>query len=181
MVSLMGFSMAPDGSYFFTSGLSTAFLHQRPSSTGRATLRSKNPTDEPIILNDSEEIRDFIDSIMLVRKVLSQPALAEYISGEMIPCSQATSVEALEKYVRAASSSCFNPCGTCRMGDPDATRRPKRPDSWSSTLSFADAKACGLKGLSVVDASVMPSITSGHIHAPTLMIAERAADFITAS
>ena len=113
-----------------------------------------------------------------MRKVLSQPALAEYISEELAPGPQAISEEVLEKYVRAATTSSFHPCGTCRMGDPDAA---PTPEAARQLVLDTQLRVRGLKGLRVVDASVMPSVTSGNIQAPTMMIAERAADFIEAS
>ena len=182
VVAPMSFSMQPDGSFYFNHGITSYSIQERPVSTGLLTLRSKNPADNPIIennyLSDPSEIREFVDSIKLLRKVLLQPALAEYISEEMSPGPQVTSDEALEKYVRAASSTCFHPCGTCRMGDPDMapTLEARR-----QLVVDAELRVCGLSGLRVVDASVMPSITSGNTHAPVLMIAERAADFIAAS
>ena len=178
----MSFAVQTDGSFYFDPGITNVFIQDRPTSTGRVTLRSKNPADDPIIennyLSNSSEIREFIDSIQLMRKVLSQPALAEHLTEELGPGPQATSDEALEKYVRADASSCFHPCGTCRMGDPDAA---PTPEAARQLVVDTELRVCGLKGLRVVDASVMPSVTSGNIQAPTLMIAERAADFIASA
>ena len=181
-VAPMSVTVETDGAFLFNPGITAGINQHRPTSTGRLTLRSKNPSDDPIIesnyLNDTSEIRVYIDSIKLMRKVLSQPALSEYISEEMIPGPQVTSDEALEKYIRAASSTSFHPCGTCRMGDPDAV---PTPEAARQLVVDTELRVSGLSGLRVVDASVMPSITSGNIHAPVLMIAERAADFIAAS
>ena len=87
----------------------------------------------------------------------------------MSPGPQVTSDEALEKYVRAASSGCSHQCGTCRMSDPDAAPTPE-----ASRQLVVDAKlrVCGLSSLRVFDAFAMPSITSGNTRAPVLMIAD---------
>ena len=181
-VTAMGFAVQADGSFYFAPGLTNVFIQDRPTSTGRITLSSKNPADDPIIenryLSNASEIREFIDSIHVMRKVLAQPAIADQLTEELGPGPQTTSDEELEKYVRAYTSSCFHPCGTCRMGDPDAA---PTPEAARQLVVDTELRVCGLKGLRVVDASVMPSVTSGNIQAPTLMIAERAADFIAAA
>ena len=110
-------------------------------------------------------MRELIDSIKLMPKVISQPALAEYINEELSPGPQVTSNEALEKYVRSFATSCYHPCGTCRMGDQDAAQTP---EAARQLVVDSELRVCGLKGLRVVDATVMSSITSGNIHAPTL-------------
>ena len=182
VIAPMYLAVQPDESFHYNPGFTTKFIQERPTSRGRLTLRSQFPADDPIIennfLSDSTEIREFVDSINIMSKLLLQPALAELIGEELSPGPQVTSDEALEKYVRAASSSCFHPCGTCRMGDPDAA---PTPEAARQLVVDTELRVCGLSGLRVVDASVMPSITSGNIHAPTLMIAERAADFIASS
>ena len=95
----MSFSIQPDGSFYLNQGITSGPIQERPVITSRLTLRSKNPSDDPIIennyLNDPSEIREFVDSIKLLRKLLSQPALAEYIREEMSPGPQLTLDEAL--------------------------------------------------------------------------------------
>ena len=169
----------PDGNFYFNSGMSVLLINERPPSIGRLALRSKTPTDDPLIeqnyFSDPKEIREFVDAIHIVRKVFAQPALAEYIGEELLPGPNFPNIE---QFIRMASTSCFHPCGTCRMGDPDAA---PTPEVAHQLVVDAELRVCGLRGLRVVDASVMPSITSGNINAPTLMIAERAADFIAST
>ena len=89
VVMPVNISFQTNESYNFQSGFGTFFIQERPSSRCLVTLRSKEPTDDPIIqhnyLSNPSEIRELIDSIHLMRKVLSQPALAEYLTGEMSP------------------------------------------------------------------------------------------------
>ena len=98
--------------------------------------------------------------------MLSLPAFAE--CKEMSPGPQATSYEDLEKYVRAAASTCFHTCGTCRMGNPDSAQTP---EAARQLVVDSELRVCGLSGLRVSDASVMPSITYGNIQALVLIIA----------
>ena len=144
-----------DNSYHFKPGVSSIFMPALSLSNGRVTLRSSNPADAPIIENNSPsyelEIREFVDSIRLMRKVLSQPAVAEYIGEDVSPGPQAASDETLEQYVRRCASSLGHPWGTCRMGDPNAA-----PTLEGACQLVVDAEmhVCGLKGLRVVDESV---------------------------
>jgi choline dehydrogenase len=165
-----------------SAGITFGLVNQRPLSVGRLKLRSKNPGDNPVIEHNyfscPEEVREFVDALQIGRKLLSQPALAEYIGEELSPGPKVTSDAMLEQVVRTSATSCFHTCGTCRMGNPDAA---PTPEAARQLVVDAELRVCGLKGLRVVDASVMPSITSGNIFAPVLMIAERAADFIASA
>ena len=100
------------------------------------------------------------------RRMAAQPALAAAIDHEMHPGDKAESDEALLAFARAAGTTIYHPVGTCRMGsDPAAV--------------VDDAlRVNGVEGLRVVDASVMPRLVSGNTNAPTIMIAEKAADLI---
>ncbi|HLI22184.1 MAG TPA: GMC oxidoreductase, partial [Stellaceae bacterium] len=99
---------------------------------------------------------------MLKAPSLKRVLIGEYLPGEAVPDDDAP----LSDFVRQYAKTVFHPVGTCRMGsDADAVVDPK--------LKFK-----GIDGLRVADASVMPTVTSGNTNAPTIMIAERAADFI---
>jgi choline dehydrogenase len=106
----------------------------------------------------------------LVRRVTSQPAFARHVLREHLPGPEAATDEALMAYARGYATTVFHPCGTCKMG------------SGSDVRAVVDARlrVHGLTGLRVADASVMPTLTSGNTNAPTIMIAEKAADMILA-
>ena len=159
--------------------MSAYFRNQRPLSVGSVKLRSKNPADDLLIehnyFNYQSEIREFIDAVSIARKVLSQPALAEYIGDELYPGPSVSSDKELENFIRASAKTGIHWTGTCRMGDPDAA---PTPEAARQLVVDTEMRVCGLRGLRVVDASVMPSVPSGNIMAPIIMVAERAADFI---
>ena len=169
----------PNGAVHFKPGMSAYFHNQCPLSEGSLKLFSKSVFDDPIIelnyFTEQSEIREFIDGVNVVRNVLSQSAIAEYIGHELFPGAQVSSDAELEKFIRSTAKSGFHWTGTCRMGDPDAA---PTPEAARKLVVDAELRVCGLNGLRVVDASVMPSITSANIHASVLMIAERASDFI---
>lgn len=165
----------------YGTGLSADIVNERPKSFGRVTLRSNDPADDPVIVHnyfsEAEDIREMVDAIAIVRRVLNQAALSEYVGEELLPGPN-LSEAALEQFVRTTATSCFHACGTCRMGDPDAA--PTTEEALQLVVD-AELRVCGLSGLRVVDASVMPSVTSGNTNAATLMIAERAADLISST
>jgi choline dehydrogenase len=101
-----------------------------------------------------------------LRDIFAQPAFDAYRGAEMAPGTDIADDAAIDAYVRRAADTVFHPAGTCRMGaDAD---------------SVVDGmlRVHGIAGLTVADASVMPTITSNNTHAPTMMIGERAADFV---
>ncbi|MEM7292408.1 MAG: GMC family oxidoreductase N-terminal domain-containing protein [Pseudomonadota bacterium] len=146
----------------------------RPSSRGEITLRSADPLEAPSIhphYLESEKDRDeAIAGCRVIRQLASAPALADIIQKEFQPGPDAESDEALLEDFRARGSTIFHPTCTCRMSDDPA-------------ISVVDSslRVHGLTGLRVVDASVFPNITSGNTNAPTIMLAEKAADIIRAS
>jgi choline dehydrogenase len=107
-------------------------------------------------------------AIRLARTILAAPAFDRYRGEERFPGAAATSDAQLLVAIRAKAETTYHPVGTCRMGaDPLAVVDPK-------------LRVHGLEGLSVVDASVMPTVISGNTNAPTMMIAERAATWLGA-
>ena len=102
----------------------------------------------------------------IARRVMDAPALAAHVGAPMRPDHWPADDAETEKFVRTYAETLYHPVGTCRMGSDD------------SSVVDPDLRVRGVTGLRVVDASVMPRINRGHTNAPTLMIAERAADLI---
>ena len=146
----------------------------RPTSRGALTLRSADPAVAPRIapnyLSTPEDRRVAADSIRVTRAIVSQPALKKYAPVEYLPGKQVASDDeaALEKAAGDISTTIFHPVGTARMGRNDDPR----------AVVDARLRVIGVDGLRVIDASVMPSITSGNTNSPTMMIAEKGAAMI---
>ncbi|MCI4644772.1 MAG: choline dehydrogenase [Hyphomonadaceae bacterium] len=142
----------------------------RTKSRGFVKLRSADPDARPIIdpnhmshEDDWTEMRACFDH---TREIFSQKAFEPYIGREIWPGTNVSTREEQDEYVRARSVSAHHLCGTCRMGsDEEAVVDP-------------ECRVRGIDGLRVADASIIPSITSGNLHAPSLMIGEKAADHI---
>jgi choline dehydrogenase len=151
-------------------GLTMGPTQMRPESRGQLSLRSPDPLAAPKIVtnylaapHDQEVI---VAAMKWARKIAAQPALARHIDHEMDPGPACGSDEKLLEFARANGSTLYHPVGTCRMGrGPHAVVDP-------------ELKVIGVEGLRVVDASVMPRLTSGNTNAPTIMIAEKASDMI---
>ena len=146
----------------------------RPTSRGSVTLKSKDPAEQPAIrpnyLATPEDRRVAADSIRVTRNIVSQQALQKYAPQEYLPGGAIRSDDeaALEKAAGDIGTTIFHPVGTARMGREDDTR----------AVVDARLKVIGTENLRVIDASVMPSITSGNTNSPTIMIAEKGAAMI---
>ena len=144
----------------------------RSKSRGTVRLRSADPRDPPrILFNYMSYPDDWIEMracVRLTREIFAQAAFAPYRGWEIQPGANVTSDETIDAFLRRHVESAYHPCGTCRMGVP------------ADPLAVVDpsTRAIGLDGLHVVDSSIMPSITTGNLNAPTIMLAEKAADHI---
>ena len=146
----------------------------RPTSRGALTLKSIDPAVPPAIapnyLATPEDRRIAADSIRVTRKIVAQPALQKYSPVEFLPGAAARDDDeaALVKAAGDIGTTIFHPVGTARMGRDDDTR----------AVVDARLRVIGIESLRVIDASVMPSITSGNTNSPTIMIAEKGAAMI---
>ena len=151
-------------------GLTIAPCQVRPESRGSIRIISPDPTVYPSIvpnyLSDPLDQEVAVASLKWGRKIAAQPALAPWVDHEMSPGKDLEGDAALLEYARMAGTTIYHPVGTCQMGHgPRAVVDPQ-------------LRVHGVKGLRVVDASVMPRLVSGNTNAPTIMIAEKAADMI---
>jgi choline dehydrogenase len=143
-----------------------------PKSRGEIRLRSNKPNVpamiDPHYLEHPDDQKVMIDGVRRARKILAAPAFEKYQSWEVGPGPDTQTDEAILAFIRKNSETIYHPVGTCKMGDI------------SDVMTVVDSqlKVKGIKGLRVVDASVMPSLVGGNTNAPTIMIAERCADLI---
>jgi choline dehydrogenase len=147
----------------------------RPSSRGHVRIASNDsyaaPKISPNYLSTAEDRKTAAAALMLTRKIVAAPALAKYKPEEFKPGVHYRTEDELAEAAGQIGTTIFHPVGTCKMG--------KRDDPMSVVDS--ELRVIGVGGLRVIDASVMPNITSGNTNSPTLMIAERAAERIAAT
>ncbi len=142
----------------------------RSKSRGHVRLRSPHPGDHPeILFNYMSHDDDWFEmraAVRAARRIFAQPAFDPYRGEELSPGAAITSDSEIDDFVHDRVESAYHPCGTARMGtDPMAVVDP-------------ECRVHGVTGLRVVDSSIMPQITTGNLNAPTIMLAEKAADMI---
>jgi choline dehydrogenase len=154
--------------------ITASVCNLNPTSRGSVAIASPNARDAPLIqpnyLSTAEDRQVAVDSLRLVRHIAAMPALAGCRPHEIKPGTEFQTDEQLARLAGDIATTIFHPAGTCAMGradDPDA-------------VVDSRLRVRGVSALRVVDASVMPTLPSGNINAPTLMIAERAAGWIAA-
>ncbi|SAK61296.1 choline dehydrogenase [Caballeronia pedi] len=142
----------------------------RSPSRGRVKLKSRDPHAHPGILfnymADPLDWREFRDAIRITREIMRQPALARYRGRELHPSDDLKSDAELDAFVRAKAETAYHPSCSCKMGYDDMA------------VVDGEGRVHGMEGLRVVDASIMPQITTGNLNAPTIMLAEKIADRI---
>ncbi|PYD50512.1 choline dehydrogenase [Komagataeibacter saccharivorans] len=144
----------------------------RSKSRGWVRLRSADPEDKPRIffnyMSHPEDWEDMRNCIRLTREIFAQPAFDPYRGKEIQPGAQCQTDEQMNDFIRDKVESALHPSCTCKMG---------RSDDPMAVVD-AETRVIGVDGLRVVDSSIMPRITNGNLNAPTVMIAEKAADHI---
>ena len=155
------------------SGFVATVCLNHPQSRGSVSLRSTSPVDSPVIqmnyLQSESDVQKLVAGIKIIRQLFHSDAFDEFRGEEVAPGADVTSDEALQAYVREVVDSNWHPVGTCKMGTD------------SMAVVDSQLRVHGVDGLRVVDASIMPTITTGNTNAPTIMIGEKAADLIKAA
>lgn len=154
------------------NAITPSVCNLRPSSRGTVALKSNKPDDAPAIapnyLSTQADLDVAVAGLRFTRKIMAAPALAAFNPKELKPGPEVTNEEDLQRAAGDLGTTIFHPVGTCKMG----------PGHDTSAVVDDQLRVHGIKGLRVIDASIMPTITSGNTNAPTVMIAERGADFI---
>jgi choline dehydrogenase-like flavoprotein len=154
----------------------TSVCNLQPDSRGHVRLRSADPAHKPVIqpryLTSDADRRVAADSIRVARSIVAQPALQKFKPVETLPGEQVKSDDdaALGKAAGDIGTTIFHPVGTAKMGLP----------SDPNAVTDARLRVLGIEGLRVIDAAVMPTITSGNTNSPTMMIAEKGAQMVLA-
>ena len=157
----------------FGHGYSCHVCLLRPKSRGSVRLASADPKAAPLIdpnfLAEPDDLQRLVRGFKAMRHILEQPALAVHGARELAKSAGARSDAEIEAFIRGHADTIYHPVGTCRMG------------TGPMDVVDAELRVRGVQGLRVVDASIMPAIVSGNTNAPTVMIAEKAADMIKAA
>jgi len=152
------------------NGMTVAVCPVRPDSRGTIMARSGDATEKPIItpnyLSDPGDVRVLTAGVRFTRAIFASPAIAQHSVVETLPGRDITTDDAILDYARRFGTTIYHPVGTCRMGDGP------------SAVVDSRLRVHGLQGLRVIDASVMPTLTTGNTNAPTIMIGEKGAAMI---
>lgn len=144
----------------------------KPTSRGHVRITSANPDTHPEIvfnyISTRQDVNDWRACIRLTREILSQEALHAFDDGEIQPGTDIDSDKTIDAWVRKNAESAYHPACTCKMGADD------------DPMAVVDTRCRvrGIQSLRVVDSSIFPSLTNGNLNAPTMMVAEKAADII---
>jgi choline dehydrogenase len=170
----MTFATQPSGKVEIDNydAISGSVYRVRPASRGQVGLGSPDPMDVPAIqpnyLSNPEDLEATVAGIRAFRKILNAQPLASRITKELVPGQGLETDEQLADYVRREALSVWHPAGSCKMGTDD--------------MAVVDnsLRVRGVTRLRVIDASIMPIVTSGNTNAPTIMIGEKGADLVRA-
>ena len=158
---------APSGGHCYQVHIGPMYSNSR----GSVRIKSPDVRVKPELrlnyLSTPQDRQEWVEAIAAARKILSQPAFKDFDGGEISPSPAVSSDEEILEWVRHDGETAYHPSCTCKMGVDEM-----------AVVDPLTMRVHGLDGLRVVDASVMPYVTNGNIYAPTMMIAEKAADII---
>lgn len=164
-------AMSYDGNTAFAGhGFQVHIGHNKPKSRGFVRVKTSDPTHKPSIqfnyLESEVDREGFRDCVRLTREIINQPAFDAYREGEIQPGEQVRSDEEIDTFIKNNVESAYHPSCSCKMG--------------TDAMSVVDpeTRVYGIEQLRVVDSSIFPTIPNGNLNAPTIMVAERAADLI---
>ena len=164
-------AMRYDGRAAFDGhGFQVHIGHNKPVSRGSIKVTSADPKAHPSIrfnyLQSEVDREGFRDCVKLTREIINQPAFDQYRDGEIQPGENIQTDEEIDAFVRKNVESAYHPSCSCKMGSDDMA------------VVDPQTRVRGIENLRVVDSSIFPTITNGNLNAPTIMVAERAADLI---
>ena len=164
-------AMRYDGrSAFAGHGFQVHVGHNKPKSRGSVTIQSANPEQPPKILfnylQHKDDIEGFRACVRLTRDIIEQSAFDDYRDEEIQPGKHIQTDEEIDAFVRQAVESAYHPSCSCKMGEDDMA------------VVNSNTQVHGIEGLRVVDSSIFPTVPNGNLNAPTIMVAEKAADLI---
>ncbi|WP_230390513.1 choline dehydrogenase [Reinekea sp. G2M2-21] len=164
-------AMRYDGRAAFNGhGFQVHIGHNKPQSRGFVRAKSSDPMHAPLIqfnyLQAAADREGFRDCVRLTREIIAQPAFDDYRDGEIQPGEHVRSDEQIDAFIRSHVESAYHPSCSCKMGEDDMA------------VVDSHTRVRGITGLRVVDSSIFPTIPNGNLNAPTIMVAERAADLI---
>jgi choline dehydrogenase len=168
------FAISPQGKPSIDGfpGITVQAFNVNAYSRGKVLIKSSNPEERPDIdinyLSDERDITATTRGLERLREVMKQPAINRLGPVEMEPGEEVSSPSDFEAYIRKMADTIYHPVGTCAMGSDE------------SSVLDPQLKLRGAEGLRVIDASIMPKITSGNTAAPTIMIGEKGADLVLA-
>ena len=152
------------------NGCTLNSYHLRPRSRGTVTLRSADPRDSPLIdpnaFAEPYDLDRAVDGIIISRDILAQPAFKPFIKREHLPGEGISTRADCAAFARQYARSAYHPVGTCRMGEGE------------NAVVDPQLRVHGIDGLRICDSSIMPRLISSNTNAATVMIGEKAADFI---
>jgi len=158
---------APKGGHGYQVHIGPMYSDAR----GSIKIKSKNPFEKPALLfnyiSTDQDRREWVEAVKVARNILNQPAMAEFNGGETSPGASVSTDEEILEWVRRDAETALHPSCTAKMGIDDM-----------AVVDPTSMKVHGVEGLRVVDASVFPYVTNGNLYAPTMMVAEKAADLI---
>ncbi len=158
---------APSGGHGYQVHIGPMYSNSR----GSVRIKSPDVRVKPELrlnyLSTNEDRQEWVEAIAAARKILAQPAFSKFDGGEISPSPTINTDEQILAWVRHDGETAYHPSCTCAMGTGEM-----------SVVDPLTMRVRGMTGLRVVDASVMPYVTNGNIYAPTMMIAEKAADII---